>query len=348
METRVLRHFVSLFARVLLVVVLVGAGAWSTVNAAPALQVIPTISILSVVPDTSVTVRTANYPANDTFNVYMGLFGTRGVGGTLVDTFNSGAGGSFDRTFTIPAGLKTQRLIAIRLESPTTGYFSYNWFYNNTTTTGPIPPTGGLIPTFSIASVVTDTSVTISTLSFPANDNFTVTMGLMGTRGVGGTVIETVNSGAGGTFSKTFTIPAGLKGQSQIAIRLESPTSGYYAYNWFYNNTSGGPIPPTGGTLPPGVFPTFTITGVVRDTTVTVLTANLPANDTFDVYMNTYGTQGAGGTLVQSIPTGAGGAQTFTFTLPAGVKGLDRIAIRMQSPSSGYFAYNWFWNNNHP
>ncbi|WP_374689449.1 hypothetical protein, partial [Promineifilum sp.] len=39
------------------------------------------------------------------------------------------------------------------------------------------------IPTFTISSVVTDTSVTIQTANFPANQNFTVTMGPFGSRG---------------------------------------------------------------------------------------------------------------------------------------------------------------------
>jgi len=59
----------------------------------------------------------------------------------------------------------------------------------------------------------------------------------MGTRGVGGVQVATVDSGAGGTLDLTFNIPDYLKGQYQIAIRMQSPTSGYYAFNWFYNNT---------------------------------------------------------------------------------------------------------------
>jgi hypothetical protein len=42
------------------------------------------------------------------------------------------------------------------------------------------------------------------------------------------------------------------------------------------------------------------------------------------------------------------GTFTATYTIPAGLYGLDRIAIRLQSPSSGYYSYNWFWNSDHP
>ncbi len=61
----------------------------------------------------------------------------------------------------------------------------------------------------------------------------------MGTRGINGIQVDTIKSGNGGSFSATFTIPSALKGYKQIAIRLQSTTgSGYYAYNWFYNNTT--------------------------------------------------------------------------------------------------------------
>jgi len=98
----------------------------------PTLSVIPTISIISVEAGKTVTIRTSNYPANDTFDVLMGKMGTRGVNGTKVDTVSSGAGGSLTFTFNIPSALASERQIAIRLQSPKSGYFSYNWFWNST------------------------------------------------------------------------------------------------------------------------------------------------------------------------------------------------------------------------
>ena len=63
-------------------------------------------------------------------------------------------------------------------------------------------------------------------------------MGAMGTRGVNGIKVATTSAGKGGIFTVTYNIPEALKGSYQIAIRLQSPTSGYYGYNWFYNNTA--------------------------------------------------------------------------------------------------------------
>lgn len=93
------------------------------------------------------------------------------------------------------------------------------------------------IPTFSIIAVVRDSKVTIKTSNFPANQTFTVRMGPSGTRAIGGTVVGTTESGTGGSFEATYTIPDGLKGSTIISIRMDSP-KGYYAYNWFWNNNA--------------------------------------------------------------------------------------------------------------
>ena len=100
---------------------------------------------------------------------------------------------------------------------------------------GTTPPSPiGTIPTFAIVSVVANQSVTIQTSNFPANQQFDVLMGAFGTRGINGIWVTSTPSGNGGSFTTTYSIPAGLRGSSRIAIRLQSP-SGYYSYNWFYN-----------------------------------------------------------------------------------------------------------------
>ena len=211
-------------------------------------------------------------------------------------------------------------------------------------------------PYFFIADVVRDTSVTITPYNFPPNDTFTVRMNYYGTYGVGGYVVDTVTTDASGTLSKTtFNIPAALAGQVRIAIRLESPTTGYYAYNWFWNNdtavtpaptTTPAPTPtPVATPLPWPGYPYFYIAAVVRNSTVTIKPHNFPANDTFTVQMNYYGTYGVGGYVVDTVTTDASGnLSKTTFNIPAGLANVDRIAIRLQSAATGYYAYNWFWN----
>lgn len=108
----------------------------------------------------------------------------------------------------------------------------------------PTPPgtTAQVIPSISVSNVVPDQSVTIQTYNFPANLNFTACMHYMGTQGVGGTNVGSLNSGAGGSFRVTFPIPDYLKGEEQIAIRLEN-AQGFYAYTWFWNKLNVTNIP---------------------------------------------------------------------------------------------------------
>jgi len=106
---------------------------------APAPAVTPTIAILAVVEDESVTIRANNYPANTKFDVFMGKMGTNGENGIKVDSVNSRNGGTFTATFEIPRKLRGEDRIAIRLES-SNGYYSYNWFKNVTNDTIPGDP----------------------------------------------------------------------------------------------------------------------------------------------------------------------------------------------------------------
>jgi len=300
----------------------------------------PTFSVVSVAADSTVTVQTYNFPANQTFTVRMGEYGTLGIGGIVVATINSGAGGMFQATFNVPPALYGRYRIAIRMDGNWGGYYAYNWFYNNTANPG--WDGGGYyygIPTFSVLSVARDQSVTVQTSNLPPNQTFTVRMGAYGSLGIGGIVVGTFNSGTGGAQQLTYNIPDQLKGSYQVAIRMDTP-GGYYAYNWFYNNTTGSGW--SGGYY--GI-PTFSITSVVRDSQVTILTNNLPPNQTFTVRMGPYGTLGINGIVVGTTNSGAGGAMTLTYPIPDALKGSYQIAVRMDSQTGYYYAYNWFYNN---
>jgi hypothetical protein len=341
----------------IMLVALVGFAAANNTQAT-----IPTISIVSVVPDQSVTIQTANFPASQTFIVTMGKFGTLGVGGIQVGTIDSGDGSSIQTTFDIPAELKGQTQIAIRTQSGE-GFFSFNWFNNSPTaatpagstatpagtTSTPAPGVISGIPLISITNVIPDQQVTIQATNFPANQTFTVTMGKLGTNGVGGVVVDKTDSQTGGSFSATYSIPPELAGLPQIAIRLQS-SQGFFSFNWFTNTTESAastPAAPAGTpaatTIPSSNIPTFTITNVVKDSQVGISTANFPANQTFIVTMGKFGTLGVAGITVGTVDTGDGSSIQTTFDIPAELQGLDRIAIRLES-SQGFFSYNWFWN----
>ncbi len=68
----------------------------------------------------------------------------------------------------------------------------------------------------------------------------------MDARGIKGIEVAKLNSATGGSFEATFDIPAELADDERVAIRLEG-IGGYFAYNWFWNNTgSEPPVTPRG------------------------------------------------------------------------------------------------------
>lgn len=93
---------------------------------------IPKIEIKNVHAGETVTFQTVNYPPDLVFNVYMGEMGTKGKGGYFAGDFYSGPGGEFLVTVEIPYQLEHEDRIAIRTESTEKGYYSYNWFDNET------------------------------------------------------------------------------------------------------------------------------------------------------------------------------------------------------------------------
>jgi len=98
-------------------------------------------------------------------------------------------------------------------------------------------------------------------------------------------------------------------------------------------------------TLPPStVVPTFLITGVTRNKQVSIRTRDFPPFQDFRVTMGKMYTKGIDGIQVDKTYSGSGGSFKATYTIPKSLRGLDRIAIRLES-SSGYYSYNWFYNN---
>lgn len=253
-----MRHNHRSTLKILAALVMVSAlllGVFSTTQA----YAVPFIRIDAVVAGKSVTISGLNFPADQTFTVRMGAYGTLGIGGVVVGVKEPAAGSTFTATYDIPASLVGAQKIAIRLDSPQ-GYYSYNWFYNSSTapvvpavptevpaaveTPAPVEPTAVPVvtaapysgfPTMDIVSVVKDKRVNVALKNIPAGETLTIRMGEFGTAGINGLVVTKISSGKGGDFTATYMIPAALAGRGKIAIRVET-ASGYYAYNWFFNN----------------------------------------------------------------------------------------------------------------
>jgi hypothetical protein len=91
-------------------------------------------------------------------------------------------------------------------------------------------------------------------------------------------------------------------------------------------------------------IPTIDVLSVVSNKQVTILAENFPGSTNFVVTMGEYGTKGINGIVVAETQSGKGGSFKAAYSIPPALRGLDRIAIRLQS-SSGYYSYNWFYNN---
>ncbi len=100
------------------------------------------------------------------------------------------------------------------------------------------------VPKIHIVAVEKNSTVTILTENFPEDEDFVVTMGYIYTRGIDGIEVDTFNSGNGDPQELTFTIPQELIDEFRISIRAQTghefPQFPYYAFNWFYNNSTNG------------------------------------------------------------------------------------------------------------
>jgi hypothetical protein len=310
----------------------------ATSSNAPGYYGFPIITIASVNVDSSMTMSVSNLPANTDFVVLMGPYGSYGINGTQVGSFNSGSGGTESLTYNIPSGLKGSAQIAVRVQTNANDQYGYNWFWNNTSSS-----TTTTYPSVTVTGVVVNSTVSLHGYNFPADHTFNLYMGSYVGYTTGGTQVTSFTTGSGGEWTATFSIPSGLSGLPQIGIRLVSTTDNYVVTNWFWNNTTGtqpNPCPPA-----PSPVPNINISSVIQNSTVTVSAKNFPANTDFVVLMGSYGSYGVGGTQVASFNSGSGGTFSATYSIPSSASGMNRVAIRIQSASTGYYyAYNWFWN----
>lgn len=95
----------------------------------------------------------------------------------------------------------------------------------------------------------------------------------------------------------------------------------------------------------PEVILTFDIVGITANETVTIRTRNFPLRTEFNVLMDKVGKQAKNGKPAGMFNSEKGGELEFTFKIPAELKDLRIIAIRVES-KDGYVATSWFINEN--
>jgi hypothetical protein len=311
---------------------------------------VPIISIKEVKAGESVTVHGSNFPANVDFTVRLDEFGDLAVNGIIVGTINSGTG-SFDATFTIPAELKNEQTIAIRMDG-TGGWYSYNWF-NNKTGTFTVPTTApttvsttvvtGSKPFIEVIGVKANDTITVQARRFPANQTFQIRIGTFKNFFKDFVVVGSVNSGTGGDFQFSVKLPTMQAGVELFTVRVDSPQKNY-AYNTFKNITSGttGPVTnPTPGSTPVPASGTCQITS-------TIPTSALQLRADFDAVWTVKNTSGSDWDLSQVDYKFISGTRLHKygdlFDLGVTVRNGETVSIRvdMMAPATaGTYATNW-------
>ena len=181
----------------LAIVALLGAALPQKVMAAS-----PFISITAVKAGEWVSVHATGLPSVQLFTARMDKSTTTADNGFQVGQTYSNSNGTFDATYAIPAGLKSEATISIRIDSAS-GYYAYNWFANKTsgTTVTPTPtPTGTQTSSLEklyvrVVAVEKNKRITASASGFPANVNFIVKIGPYYSFGYDQQVVATINSG---------------------------------------------------------------------------------------------------------------------------------------------------------
>lgn len=83
----------------------------------------------------------------------------------------------------------------------------------------------------------------------------------------------------------------------------------------------------------------------IVDKNVTIKTSSLPRNEVYDIMIGTCSNTGVGGTIVGKIKTdGAPAVYTEKVKIPAGLKGVGCLAVRISSRYSSQTAYDTFTN----
>ncbi|MFK7801475.1 MAG: hypothetical protein AB8G95_07590 [Anaerolineae bacterium] len=233
-----------------------GAGESSKEEEVADVQVYTGVPALTFekVEGEQVTVRTGNFPPNQTFSVSMGSYGTAGVGPS-VGTIASGDGADTSHTFTIPTRIAHYGYILVRAQTGHSNPFYATAGFNNPsdpvaekdpdkdTTTDKLPDkvdTKQVLwlgnPSLTTCVVDSGKTVTIVANNLPTNLDYTVRMNAFGTLGLNGESVGTLSPGDNSATRQEFKIPASLAGHNVIAIRVDAGI--YHAYGYFYNNTA--------------------------------------------------------------------------------------------------------------
>ncbi len=320
------------------------------------------LEVLSIVSGESVTLRVSGMAANTPVTVRMGAAVTKGIAGEIVGTAVTSGEGSWRATYAIPASLKTQKKLAVRVEvTADISQFAYRSFVNvskgkgaavsggSSSSSGSSIPTGSSLNAgnITITDVVEDKSVTIKVTGAPAGARLAVWIDWNNRNGVmQGRQAGTVKAGSDGAINATVRFPSAAVDRGSLRVRLQGlDGSTYLAYRWFINSDddsdsgSGAPSTSTGG------IPYVVVLSVDVDDSVTIKAFNFPKGE-YAILMDEVGSGAKNGIEVDTVTIKSGRTFTGTFDIPGSLEGEDEIAIRVENvDESAYYAFTWFDND---
>lgn len=199
---------------------------------------------------------------------------------------------------------------------------------------GQAAPAPSILVKFEILSVKANESITIHTVDFPVRTKFVVRIGEAKQQAAKAAVVAEFNSEKGGAIEATYAIPAELKDKRILGIRIESP-DGYYAYDWFFNNTYVY-------VTDKNQTPELSFSGVKKDKSVTVEGKNLPANTLLGVRVGPYDNFYRSYATLDSVRSDENGKVKFELSLPKAAQGVENVTVRLDG--GGRYAINTFKN----
>ena len=205
-------------------------------------------------------------------------------------------------------------------------------------------------PTITVVAVTPGSEVQLSISNLPANQKFAVTMGPVGSHGIG-PVVAHVYSPDGSMVTDWFEILSDVAGNQTVEVRVDNG-SGLSAYTSF--NNSGSPsttvmvapatttstpaaVPVTGAggaTAPVSVSGSIQVLHVEMGGWVQALIHNLPADTVFTVTVGMAGSQGLGGYGVGTLttdPNTSGLDAVGTFEIPVLLASEASLDLRLDS-----------------
>jgi hypothetical protein len=204
------------------------------------------------------------------------------------------------------------------------------------------------MPTIQVTGVVPKGYVQLLISNLPANIEFAVTMGPVGSQGMGGLVAHFVSPVNGGAGLYWFEVENLVRSLATAEVRIDSG-SGYVAWASFDNTTLLVPLTPTSGVLTPQtteVAPAadkaspyttkVQLVHVQKGGLVVVLVRDLPLNQEFTVTIGKGRSLGEGGYVIAHLPTADRTLNIAYFEIPVLLRNEASLDMRIEGAGALY------------